>query len=249
MYTTAGVNVNNVQAAKQRFTSAITGLILGLSVILILEAINLDLRNPTCALRFVGGGTDVFENLTFGGASSNSSSGSGNASVVTAGSFASGIYTGPAATIGSGSAYHIDSKFPKTMSWEQIDAYFLAMAEGYAANNRRIEFSNRAVTGQVYDPNAPQSDRIAMLQRAAAAHAPRSLHSFDYYVPLNGTDRWSSSVEDVEMILPSVPGGRVDYASGGRYGYYVRVYDADGNFVYITGHGNDTKPLPEDITF
>lgn len=66
---------------------------------------------------------------------------------------------------------------------------------------------------------------------------------------MNGTDRWSSSVEDVEMILPSVPGGRVDYASGGRYGYYVRVYDADGNFVYITGHGNDTKPLPEDITF
>lgn len=71
-YVTAGVNVNGVSEAKQRFMSAITGLILGLSSVLILGILNVDLLSPTCTLEFVGAGTNAFDNLTFGGPSSGS---------------------------------------------------------------------------------------------------------------------------------------------------------------------------------
>ena len=239
LYTSAGVNAAQVNQAKGIIQNAFIGLGLGLSVFIILQTIDPNLLGGTCEIESI----DPFSY-------SAPTTSSGGVITVTAGSFASGLYTGPAATIGSGSAYHIDTKFPTSISWEQIDQYFLAMAQGYALNNRRIEFSNRAVSGQVYNPQDPPATRIAMLQRAAAAHAPRpGNHSFDYYVPLNGTDRWSESVRDVEMILPVVPGGRADYASGGRYGNYVRVYDANGTFIYTTGHGNDTRPVPANKTF
>jgi hypothetical protein len=260
LYTSAGVNAGNVSQAKDILGNAVIGLVIGLSVVIVIRVINPSLLTNTCEIEsIVRVGNRSFTSERLGrdqdtiqgepGAPPGQPGGPGGPLITPDGSFASGLFTGPASTIGSGTEYHIDSKFPKTMIWEQIDAYFLAMAQGYAANNRRIEFSNRAGSCQVYDPNAPQSERIAMLQRAAAAHAPRPLHSFNYYVPLNGTSRWSSSVRDVEMILPSIPGGRADYASGGRYGHHVRVYDANGNFIYTTGHGNDTKPLPRNITF
>lgn len=84
-YVTAGVNVNGVSEAKQRFMSAITGLILGLSSVLILGVLNVDLLRPTCTLQFVGAGTNAFDNFAFGGASSSNSGGGATGDVPPAG--------------------------------------------------------------------------------------------------------------------------------------------------------------------
>jgi hypothetical protein len=65
-YVTAGINVNGVSEAKRRFASAITGLILGLSSVIILSILDVNLLTPTCTLQFVGSGTNPFNNITFG---------------------------------------------------------------------------------------------------------------------------------------------------------------------------------------
>lgn len=171
------------------------------------------------------------------------------------GAFASGLFTGPRANIGGSSPNHIDTKISSSLSWEEIDAYFMQMAQAYESQNRRIEFSNSAVSGQVYDPNADQADRIALLQRAAAAHShsrTQGFHSFDYYVPLNGDARSesaNSSSAGVEMMLPTVSGGRVEYGSGGRYGNFANIYDADGRMIIRTGHGDNRRALPQGRDF
>jgi hypothetical protein len=67
-----------VSAAKQKFLSAVTGLILGLSSFLILQVINVDLLNPTCTLELVGAGDNPFDNVTFGGARGGAGSASGD---------------------------------------------------------------------------------------------------------------------------------------------------------------------------
>ncbi len=65
-YVTAGINVNGVSEAKRRFASAITGLILGLSSVVILSILDVNLLTPTCTLQFVGSGTNPFNNITPG---------------------------------------------------------------------------------------------------------------------------------------------------------------------------------------
>lgn len=74
-YVTAGVNVNGVSDAKQPFLAAISGLILGLSSVLILSILNVDLLYPTCTLEYVGAGSNAFEDLAFGSARGSSSNG------------------------------------------------------------------------------------------------------------------------------------------------------------------------------
>lgn len=168
------------------------------------------------------------------------------------GAFASGLFTGPSANIGGSSAYHIDSKFSRDLSWEEIVSYFDQMAIAYAEQDRRIEFSNRGVAGQVYDHEASLRDKIKLLQQANAAHS-HSVHadwySFDYYIPQGDESRHGRSAEGAEMYLPSVAGGRAEYGSGGRYGNYVTIYDANGNPVAKTGHGDDRRALPQNRQF
>jgi len=169
------------------------------------------------------------------------------------GAFASGLFTGPRANIGGSSPNHIDTKFKANLSWEEIDKYFLQMAQAYAEQGRRIEFSNSAVSGQVYDPNANAADRIAMLQRAAAAHAPRNgWRSFDYYIPKDGDARSesaNSSSAGAEIMLPSTPGGRVNYGTAGDYGNFATLLDANGNVVMKTGHGDNRRSVPQGRSF
>jgi hypothetical protein len=71
-YVTAGVNVNGVSEAKQKLLSAVTGLILGLSSILILQVINVDLLNPTCSLELVAVAENPFAQTIFGGSGAGS---------------------------------------------------------------------------------------------------------------------------------------------------------------------------------
>ncbi|MEM1242213.1 MAG: hypothetical protein AAGI45_20465, partial [Cyanobacteria bacterium P01_H01_bin.26] len=168
------------------------------------------------------------------------------------GAFASGLFTGPSANIGGSSAYHIDTKFNRSLSWEQIAGYFDQMAAAYAADDRRIEFSNAAVSGEVYDHQAGMEDKIALLRRAAAAHSHSphaNWHSFDYYIPQGNDSRHGSSAEGAEMMLPSIAGGRVEYGQAGNYGSFANIMDSDGNVLIKTGHGDNRRALPSSRTF
>lgn len=168
------------------------------------------------------------------------------------GAFASGLYTGPEGYIGVGAAYHIDSKFSRDLSWDEITDLFDQMAHAYEEQGRRIEFSNRGVAGEVYDLSASREERTRLLQRADAAHS-HSVHSnwysLDYYIPEHGDTRHGPSAEGAEMMLPVLPGGRVAYGSGGGYGNYAMLYDAQGREVMRTGHGDNRQALPSGRSF
>ncbi len=134
-----------------------------------------------------------------------------------------------------------------------IDQMFMQMATAYAEQNRRIEFSNAAVAGEVYDPSASQADRIALLQRAAAAHADRpGWHSFDYYIPSGNdprSERPGTSSAGAEIMLPTLPGGRVEYGAANNYGNFANIYDAEGNLIFRTGHGDTRITMPSNRSF
>ena len=167
--------------------------------------------------------------------------------------FASGLFTGPRQFIGGSDSNHIDTKIRTDVSWEMIDQMFMQMATAYAEQNRRIEFSNAAVAGEVYDPSASQADRIALLQRAAAAHADRpGWHSFDYYIPSGNdprSERPGTSSAGAEIMLPTLPGGRVEYGAANNYGNFANIYDAEGNLIFRTGHGDTRITMPSNRSF
>lgn len=86
-YVTAGVNINGISEAKQRFGSAVTGLILGLSSVVIIQVINPALLNQECLVSYVGNGRSAWEGVEFGGASSSQGEGGGSPA-------SSGVITG-----------------------------------------------------------------------------------------------------------------------------------------------------------
>ena len=169
------------------------------------------------------------------------------------GTFATGLRTAPKGYMGSGTEYHIDTKFNKSLSMEERVNMVDQMAASYAERGRKIEFSNSAVSGRTWDMNAPLEEKIALLEAAQAAHS-HSLHndydSIDYYIPNMGVDRFDKSAENAEIIVPTVEGGKVNYGQGGGYGAYVTVTDAEGNVLVKTGHGDirDAKTGSVDIS-
>ncbi len=183
----------------------------------------------------------------FGGSSEGSSMGGSGGNY-----FKSGLFTGPEGNIGSGSAYHIDTKFAKDLPIERVIEAMDSMAEGYEAAGKQIVFSNAAVAGQIYNRNDP--NRKDLIKRAFDAHS-HSVHanwnSLDYYIPdkKDGNNTYAKSTENAEMILPKIPGGKVEYGSGGGYGNYAVIMDASGRDIIKTGHGDDRKPLPSSQSF
>lgn len=174
------------------------------------------------------------------------------APTVTADTFASGLFTGPAHTIGGSSAYHIDTKFRKTLSMEQKVAMVDAMAKGYAAQGRRIEFSNELVSGKVWDVNATYQEKAKLLRAAEHAHSHSVYNewtSIDYYVPAGKDPRGGASSQGVEMILPKIPGTSVEYGRSGNYGNYLNILDSAGNPLVKTGHGDNRKTVPSNKSF
>jgi hypothetical protein len=151
--------------------------------------------------------------------------------------------TGPSGRIGSGTEFHIDSKYASSLPWEDIDRRFKAKADRYAQEGRNIVFSNQGVSGAVYNPNAPLEERISLLQRAASAHAPREgFRSFDYYAPI-GTDRWDKSAEGAPIYVAGSKGSKAKGYSGGDYGNYAYVLDASGRVVGKSGHGDTAQAV------
>ena len=153
------------------------------------------------------------------------------------------LRTGPAGRIGVGDEYHIDTKFHKGLSMSQIVGMMDELALGYRKRGREIEFSNDAVAGIIYNPDASMTEKQKLMQRVFAAHSHSmhaDFHSIDYYVPHIGKGRRDKSAEGVNILTPTVRGGRVNYGTGGGWGASVTVTDAEGNIISKTGHG-DTR--------
>ena len=74
-------------------------------------------------------------------------------------------YTGPAGRIGSGSAYHIDSKYASSLPWEEVDRRFQAKASRYAEDGRNIVFSNEGMNYATYDPAAPWNNALPYFRK------------------------------------------------------------------------------------
>ena len=142
--------------------------------------------------------------------------------------------TGPAGRIGDGTEYHIDTKFGKQLSFDEIRKRFDALARRYGLDGRSIEFSNPGVANSIYDLTKTPAERVALLQRAAAAHnhsLHSNFHSFDYYAPNKGVNRWDKSAEGAPIYVVGAPGTRVQGGSGGGYGNFAYEFDEDGNVV------------------
>jgi hypothetical protein len=154
-------------------------------------------------------------------------------------------FTGPSKKIGGSTDYHIDLKLLNSLPLAERVKVFDTLAERYGQNKRNIEFSNPGVSGNIYNPNVPFSERAALLQRAAGAHAPSSasFSSYDFYVPFQGQSRFKKgAVEDASIYIPTVAGGSVKRGSGGGYGYYSEALDPSGKVLYRVGHGNVDRP-------
>ena len=166
-----------------------------------------------------------------------------NPTMVTGNVLDTELRTGPAGRIGVGDEYHIDTKFHKGLSMSQIVGMMDELALGYRKRGREIEFSNDAVAGIIYNPDASMSEKQKLMQRVFAAHSHSmhaDFHSIDYYVPHIGKGRRDKSAEGVNILTPTVRGGRVNYGTGGGWGASVTVTDAEGNIISKTGHG-DTR--------
>lgn len=171
--------------------------------------------------------------------------------------FKSGLFSGPSARIGGSAEYHIDTKVSRDLSWKQIVEMFDNMASAYRLQGRKIEFSNQAVSGLVYNENQAYEAKEQMLKKAFEAHHSQSrdirngVRSIDYYLPKIGKSRFDESpgnVDNVEVMLPQIPGSKLEYASGGGYGNYVNIYDRSGKYLMSTGHGDNAKALPKNRT-
>ena len=153
--------------------------------------------------------------------------------------------TGPSGRIGSGTGFHIDSKYSRGLDWNSIVNNFDTKATRYAGDGRNIVFSNEGVHGQVYDPGASLEQKIDLLKRANAAHS-HSVHddyySFDYYAPV-GTDVYDKSAEGAPIYIAGASGLKATGDSGGGYGNYAYLTDADGNVVSKVGHGDTNETI------
>jgi hypothetical protein len=158
-------------------------------------------------------------------------------------------YTGPSNKIGGSSPYHIDWKALKSLpAIEKVKAMD-ALANQYGSHGRVIEFSNNAVAGRRWNTAADLSDKIDLLERAAAAHAHSQspgFDSFDFYVPFKGKSRFDKgAVEDASIYIPGIAGGKIRRGSGGGYGYFSEALDPSGKVVFRVGHGNVDRPEAE----
>jgi hypothetical protein len=53
-----------------------------------------------------------------------------------------------------------------------------------------------------------------------------------------GENRFGSSVEGQDILIPTIGGSKVNYAKGGGYGGYITLTDDQGRVVLKTGHGD-----------
>lgn len=151
--------------------------------------------------------------------------------------------TGPSANIGGSSPYHIDSKFSTSLGEDEARRMFEAKARKYRELGRNIEFSNQGVAGMVYDLDADEDTRRELFRKAYSAHAPREgFYSLDYYAPKIGKTRFDESAEGAPIFAVGGKDSTRETGTGGNYGFYSLVKDANGNIIAKVGHGDDRYP-------
>lgn len=174
-----------------------------------------------------------------------------------------GGFTGPSGKIGMQSpdgAWHIDTKISSEMSPEDVVNSFTEAARAYRKIGRTIQFSNQGVSNKNFNPDAPFKERLALIQAASNAHSAGGRHhpgwySLDYYVVLPGKDKTINrftpgTVEDASIFVPAPIGTKVQYATGGGYGFYTTVIDPKtGRPIIKTGHGNEDRPIKDKNNF
>lgn len=157
--------------------------------------------------------------------------------------------TGPSENIGGSSEYHIDSKFSTSLGSDEARRRFEAIVRKYKELGRDVEFSNSAVSDEIYDLDADEAVRRDLWNRATAAH-DHSQHdgwySLDYYAPLSGKGRWDKSAEGAPIFAVGGEGSRVETGTGGNYGFHSLVYNKDGDLISKVGHGDDRFPVSPD---
>jgi hypothetical protein len=158
-------------------------------------------------------------------------------------------FTGPSAKIGGSTDYHIDFQLLESLPIGERVKALDTLAKQYRSIGREIEFSNPAVSGKRWNPEAELSDRVQLLNQAAAAHSHSrnpGWQSLDFYVPFKGKSRFDpGAVEDASIFIPGIAGGKVRRSSGGGYGYFSEALNPQGQVVFRVGHGNIDRPEPE----
>ena len=152
--------------------------------------------------------------------------------------------TGPRGRIGIGDEYHIDTKFSNALSFDEVRDRFDVLAQRYADDGRKIEFSNPGVASEVYSLDMTPEERTELLRRAAAAHSHSqhsNWHSFDYYAPNADNDRWHESAEGAPIYVVGAGGLKIEGGTGGGYGNYGAVIDKNGNVISKSGHGDNSQ--------
>ena len=153
-------------------------------------------------------------------------------------------FTGPSERIGGSSPYHIDLKILSSLPYEEKIRALDSLANQYKSIGRAIEFSNQAVSGQRWDPNATPEQKKALFEAATAAHQPRpGWDPLDFYVPFANKSRFDTgAVEGASIYIPGVPGGKITRGSGGDYGFFSESVDPSGRVVFRVGHGDINRP-------
>jgi len=153
-------------------------------------------------------------------------------------------YTGPSERIGGSSPYHIDLKILQSLPYEEKIRALDSLAAQYRNIGREIEFSNQAVSGRRWNPDASPEEKKALFEAATAAHASRpGWDPLDFYVPFKGKSRFDTgAVEGASIYLPGVPGGKIRRGQGGGYGYFSEAMDSSGRVVFRVGHGDINRP-------
>ena len=170
-----------------------------------------------------------------------------NASV--AGATGKGMQTGPAGydRIGAGAAYHVDTKFHKSIGMGGMIAAMDKLADEYTARGKEIVFSGQGYARlKAYKSNLSSDEKRKLMQSAIDAHSHSSFMRaegflpFDYYIPdiSANKDLYHPSTEGAEILLPDMGGEIKVGAHYGGYGKSANIFDTSGKMLAMTGHGD-----------
>ena len=168
--------------------------------------------------------------------------------VTASGAGGKGMITGPAGydRIGAGAAYHVDTKFHKSIGMSGMISAMDQMATAYAAKGKEMVFSGAGSARlQAYTSGLDTERKKSLLNSAIDAHShstfmrAQGFLPFDYYIPDKGIrDLYHPSTEKAEILLPTF-GGKTNVGSlYGGYGKSANIYDSAGKHVAMTGHGD-----------
>lgn len=168
--------------------------------------------------------------------------------VTASGAGGKGMITGPAGydRIGAGAAYHVDTKFHKSIGMSGMISAMDQMATAYAAKGKEMVFSGAGPARlQAYTSGLDTERKKFLLNSAIDAHSHSTFMRaegflpFDYYIPDKGIrDLYHPSTEKAEILLPTF-GGKTDVGSlYSGYGKSANIYDSSGKHVAMTGHGD-----------